>query len=179
MATYLRAYLRPLVHCLLAHDLAFMPHGENLVMVLRDHVPTRMVMKDIGEEVAVLSDRPLPDEVARIRAVVTPDLAALAIHTDVFDGFLRHLGGILAEAGLLTGDAFWALVRDCIAGHAADHPELAPAAATYDLLREEFAHSCLNRLQLRNTLQMVDLADQAESLIFAGSLRNPAAPVLR
>ena len=180
VSTYLRAYLRPLVHCLLAHDLAFMPHGENLVMVLRDHVPTRMVMKDIGEEVAVLSERPLPDEVARIRTVVTPDLAALAIHTDVFDGFLRHLGGILAEAGLLTGDGFWALVRDCIAGHAADHPELSPAAATYDLLREEFAHSCLNRLQLRNTLQMVDLADQADSLIFAGSLRNPAAaPVLR
>src|SRR3546814_19731129 len=29
--SYLRAYLRPLVHCLLAHDLVFMPHGENLV----------------------------------------------------------------------------------------------------------------------------------------------------
>ncbi|CUR55344.1 Putative siderophore synthetase component (fragment) [metagenome] len=175
VSTYLRAYLRPVVHCLLAHDLAFMPHGENLVMVLRDHVPVRMVMKDIGEEVAVLSERSLPEEVARIRAVVTPDLAALAIHTDVFDGFLRHLGAILDEAGLLSDAEFWGLVHDCIAGHAADHPELAPAAATYDLLREEFAHSCLNRLQLRNTLQMVDLADQAESLIFAGTLRNPAA----
>ena len=53
--------------------------------------------------------------------------------------------------------------------------ELAAAAETYDLLRPEFAHSCLNRLQLRNTLQMVDLADQAESLIFAGTLVNPAA----
>ena len=175
VASYLRAYLRPLVHCLLAHDLAFMPHGENLVMVLRDHVPTRMVMKDIGEEVAVLADRPLPDEVARIRSVVTPDLAALAIHTDVFDGFLRHLGGILSGSGLLCDHHFWGLVRDCIAGHVADHPELAAAAETYDLLRPEFAHSCLNRLQLRNTLQMVDLADQAESLIFAGTLANPAA----
>ena len=175
VASYLHAYLRPLVHCLLAHDLAFMPHGENLVMVLRDHVPTRMVMKDIGEEVAVLADRPLPDEVARIRSVVTPDLAALAIHTDVFDGFLRHLGGILSGSGLLCDHHFWGLVRDCIAGHVADHPELAAAAETYDLLRPEFGHSCLNRLQLRNTLQMVDLADQAESLIFAGTLANPAA----
>lgn len=175
VATYLRAYLRPLVHCLLAHDLAFMPHGENLVMVLRDHVPTRMVMKDIGEEVAVLSDRPLPEEVERIRAVVTPDLAALAIHTDVLDGFLRHLGGILSGSGLLCDHHFWGLVRDCVLEHAADHPELAAAAETYDLLRPEFAHSCLNRLQLRNTLQMVDLADQAESLIFAGTLANPAA----
>lgn len=175
VATYLRAYLRPLVHCLLAHDLAFMPHGENLVMVLRDHVPTRMVMKDIGEEVTVLTDRPLPAEVERIRAVVTSDLAALAIHTDVFDGFLRHLGAILSGSGLLCDHHFWGLVRDCVVEHAADHPELAAAAETYDLLRPEFAHSCLNRLQLRNTLQMVDLADQAESLIFAGTLANPAA----
>jgi len=175
VATYLRAYLRPLVHCLLAHDLAFMPHGENLVMVLRDHVPTRMVIKDIGEEVAVLTDRPLPEEVSRVRAVVTPDLAALAIHTDVLDGFLRHLGAILSGAGLLCDHRFWGLVRDCIAEHAADHQELAAAAETYDLLRAEFAHSCLNRLQLRNTLQMVDLADQAESLVFAGTLANPAA----
>ncbi|WP_165355091.1 IucA/IucC family protein [Nocardioides oleivorans] len=175
VATYLRAYLRPLVHCLLAHDLAFMPHGENLVMVLRDHVPVRMVMKDIGEEVAVLTDRPLPEEVERIRSVVPPATAALAIHTDVFDGFLRHLGGILAGADLLCDDHFWELVRETVSGHLDDHPELAEAAATYDLLRAEFAHSCLNRLQLRNTLQMVDLTDQAESLIYAGTLANPAA----
>ena len=44
-------------------------------------------------------------------------------------------------------------------------------------MRPTFRHSCLNRLQLRNTLQMVDLADQAESLIFAGELANPIARV--
>ncbi len=41
--------------------------------------------------------------------------------------------------------------------------------------RPEFRHSCLNRLQLRNTLQMVDLTDQAQSLIYAGTLANPVA----
>ena len=77
----------------------------------------------------------------------------------------------------LPAEDFWALVRDCIEDHAADHPELADAAATYDLLREEFAHSCLNRLQLRNTLEMVDLADPVESLLDAGQIVNPdAAP---
>ncbi len=59
--------------------------------------------------------------------------------------------------------------------HADEHPELADAAASYDLFRPEFRHSCLNRLQLRNTLEMVDLADQAESLIYAGTLENPIA----
>lgn len=177
LATYLRAYLRPLVHCLLAYDLAFMPHGENLVMVLDGHVPTRMLMKDIGEEVAVMGDLPLPPEVERIRADVPPDVRALAIHTDVFDGFLRYLAAILDEDGVLPSASFWGLVAECVLDHEREHPELAGSAAAYDLLRPAFRHSCLNRLQLRNTLQMVDLTDQADSLIFAGELANPIARV--
>jgi len=172
---YLRAYLRPLVHCLLAHDVVFMPHGENIVMVLDGHVPTRVFMKDIGEEVAVLGDLPLPAEVERIRASTPDDVKALGILSDVYDGFLRDLAAILETDGVLSGCDFWGLVADTVAEHAADHPELAAAAASYDLGQAEFRNCCLNRLQLRNTLQMVDLADQAASLMFAGTLRNPAA----
>lgn len=173
VASYLRAYLRPIVHCLLKYDLAFMPHGENLILVLENHVPTRVFMKDIGEEVAVMNDQPLPPEVERIRIDVTDEIKELAIFTDVFDGFLRHLAGILDTDGLLGAAEFWALTGDCIREHAKDHPAL---TGRLDLLRPTFAHSCLNRLQLRNTLQMVDLTDQAGSLIFAGELENPIAP---
>lgn len=173
LRSYLHAYLRPIVHCLLAHDLAFMPHGENLVLVLRDHVPVRAFMKDIGEEVAVMSDRALPAEVERIRADVDDDVRALALHTDVFDGVLRHLAAILHVDGVLGEEAFWAEVARCVERHADEHPELAGAVAAYDLRRPEFRHSCLNRLQLRNTLEMVDLAGQADSLIYAGTLANP------
>lgn len=174
--SYLDVYVRPIVHCLLAHDLAFMPHGENLILVLRDQVPVRAIMKDIGEEVCVMSSaRPVPDEIERIRAEVEPDVKALALHTDVFDGVLRHLAAILHTDGVLDEASFWAEVADCVRRHEADHPELADAAAAYDLFRPEFRHSCLNRLQLRNTLEMVDLTDQAESLIYAGTLENPIA----
>ncbi|AKU16850.1 IucA/IucC family protein [Luteipulveratus mongoliensis] len=171
--TYLRAHLRPLVHCLYRYELAFMPHGENLIMVLRDNVPVRMLMKDIGEEVAVMGDLELPAEVERIKADVPQAVRALAIHTDVFDGFFRYLAAILDDDGVLPASEFWAEVARCIEEHRIDHPELAEVAARYDLFRPTFKHSCLNRLQLRNTLQMVDLADQAESLMFAGELTNP------
>ncbi|GIF74887.1 GNAT family N-acetyltransferase [Asanoa siamensis] len=173
VATYLRAYVRLVVHCILRHDLAFMPHGENLILVLDGHVPTRVFMKDIGEEVAVMStERPLPAAIERIRIDVSDDVKALALHTDVFDGFLRHLAGILDVDGVLPWSRFWTLVAECVAEHGADHPELRGRLA---LDRPEFHHSCLNRLQLRNTLQMVDLTDQAGSLIFAGTLVNPIA----
>ncbi len=176
LRSYLHAYVRPIVHCLLAHDLAFMPHGENLVLVLHDRVPVRTLMKDVGEEVAVMSTtRPLPEEVERIRVDVDQDIKSLSLHTDVFDGVLRHLAAILDEDGVVDGETFWDEVRRCVHQHADEHPELADAAATYDLFRPEFRHSCLNRLQLRNTLEMVNIADQAESLIYAGTLVNPIA----
>lgn len=176
LRAYLDAYLYPLVHCLRAHDLAFMPHGENLVLVLRDGVVRRVFMKDIGEEIAVLGERALPSGVERVRSVVDDDEKALAIFTDVFDGVLRHLAGVLAVDGVLAEDRFWAVVADVVDRHATEHPDLAPRGGRgVDLRVPRFAHSCLNRLQLRNTLQMVDLADQSASLLYAGMMANPVA----
>lgn len=176
---YLRAYVRPIVHCLHRYELAFMPHGENLILVLENYVPTRVLMKDIGEEIAVMGGLPLPPDIERVRAEVPDRIKSLSVLTDVFDGFLRFLAAILAEDGVLSSEEFWALVAETIRDHQEAHPELAESFARIDLFAPEFEHSCLNRLQLRNTRQMVDLSDQAESLLFAGTLANPIAPTQR
>jgi len=166
----LQAYLRPVVHCLLAHDLAFMPHGENLILVLDEHVPTGVFMKDIGEEVMLLADRSVPEDVRRTISPVDDEEKALAIFTDVFDGVLRHLAAILHLDGTLPETEFWRLVAEAVDRHAAEHPGL---DSLVDLRADAFAHSCLNRLQLRNTLRMVDLANPSASLMYAGTLENP------
>ncbi|WP_341976333.1 IucA/IucC family siderophore biosynthesis protein [Microbacterium sp. LWO13-1.2] len=167
---YLRVYLRPIVHCLLAHDLAFMPHGENLILILENHVPTGVFMKDIGEEIALLAERDVPEDIRRTVSPVDDQEKALAIFTDVFDGVLRHLAGILHIDGTLPETEFWRIVAETVDEHAAEHPGL---DSLVDLRADSFAHSCLNRLQLRNTLRMVDLADQSASLMYAGTLANP------
>src|SRR5690606_3212737 len=67
----LDAYVLPVARCLLAHGLVFMPHGENVIVVLGpDHTPRRALFKDIGEEVALVRDLPLPDGIERVRHVV-------------------------------------------------------------------------------------------------------------
>jgi siderophore synthetase component len=170
---WLDAYLLPVVHCLTVHDLVFMPHGENLVLVVRDGVVVRAVMKDIGEEVAVLGrhdDRPVPADIDRIVHPVSDDEAALAVFTDVFDGVLRFVAAILDDDGVLPESRFWQVVGECIDAHATAHPD---RRRPLDLRVPTFEHSCLNRLQLRNTLSMVDLADQSASLIRAGAMANP------
>ncbi|AMT94646.1 siderophore synthetase [Brevibacterium linens] len=176
LRSYLRAYLKPLVHALLAHDLVFMPHGENLILVLDEHTVTGAFMKDIGEEVAVLGHRELPADVERIRAVVSGEEKALSVFTDMFDGVLRHLSGILDADGLLPAERFWAIVAETLDDYEAEHPETAcGVSGDVDLRADHFAHSCLNRLQLKNTKQMVDIGNQAESLLYAGTMPNPVA----
>lgn len=173
---YLDAYLVPVLHCLYAHDLAFIPHGENVILVLRGGVVQRVLMKDVAEEVAVMSaDVPLPEAVERVRVAVPDDIRMLSVFTDVLDCFLRFLAPILQRDGLLTEDEFWATVAASAADYQRSAPELADRFARDDLFVEEFALSCLNRLQLRDNRQMVDLTDPAGALQLVGSLTNPLA----
>ncbi|WP_429591091.1 IucA/IucC family protein [Arthrobacter crystallopoietes] len=173
---YLEAYLVPLLHCFYRYQLVGMPHGENIILVLEDGVPVRAILKDIGEEVVLMADTVrLPDEAARVRVNVPEQDKLLSIFTDVFDCFFRFLAAILDDDGQLEETAFWRTVAATVAAYQAGHEDLRAEFAKYDLFAPEFALSCLNRLQLRNNRQMLDLADPSGSLQFAGTLANPLA----
>lgn len=172
---YLRCYLAPLLHCFYAHDLVFMPHGENIILVLRDHVPVRVVLKDIAEESAVLDARVLPEKVRRLSVSVPEEMKVLSLFIDVFDCFFRYLAELLWEERLCSETGFWRLVAECVLEYQWKHPELSEKFRRHDLFAAEFRRSCLNRLQIANNRQMIDLADPAKNLQFAGTLANPIA----
>lgn len=174
---YLAAYLDPLIHCFYAHDLVFMPHGENLIMVMQDHVPVRMIMKDIAEESALFTDEvELPETIRRLVMDFPDELKTLAIFIDIFDGFFRYMSRILVDAGCCTEDAFWGAVAVRVAGYQAAHPALQAKYARYDLFAPSFQQSCLNRLQMGNNQQMINLTDPSANLKIIGPLANPLAP---
>ncbi|MEV5983535.1 IucA/IucC family siderophore biosynthesis protein [Streptomyces sp. NPDC052051] len=173
---YLRAYLTPLLHSFYAYGLAFMPHGENVILVLKDGVVRRAIFKDIAEEIAVMeADTALPPEVERIRVEVPAEQKLLSLFTDVFDCFFRFVAAHLAAEGTLAEEDFWRTVAEVAHEYQDAHPHLADRFRTYDLFAPEFALSCLNRLQLRDNRQMVDLADPSGALQLVGTLRNPIA----
>ncbi|MFD7642305.1 IucA/IucC family protein [Kitasatospora sp. NPDC059795] len=175
---YLDAYLTPLLHSFYAHDLAFMPHGENVILVL-DEAGTvqRAIFKDIAEEIVVMNPTAdLPEPVQRVRADVPDHMKLLSIFTDVFDCFFRYLAATLDEAGTLPEDAFWRTVAGTVTDYRAQVPELAHKFARFDPFTETFPLSCLNRLQLRNNQQMVDLTDPSAALQLIGHLPNPLTP---
>ncbi|MGY5120242.1 IucA/IucC family protein [Streptomyces sp. 900105755] len=176
LRAYLRAYFTPLLHSFYAYDLVFMPHGENVILVLEDGVVRRAVYKDIAEEIAVMDpDAVLPPAVERLRVEVPEEKKLLSIFTDVFDCFFRFLAANLAAEGVLAEDDFWRTVAEVTREYQASAPELADRFARYDMFAPEFALSCLNRLQLRDNRQMVDLADPSGALQLVGTLENPVA----
>ncbi|MET9426728.1 MULTISPECIES: IucA/IucC family siderophore biosynthesis protein [unclassified Streptomyces] len=173
---YLDAYLLPILHTFYAYDLAWMPHGENVILVIEGGTVQRAIFKDIAEEIVVMDpDAVLPPAVERIRVDVPDDTKLLSVFTDVFDCFFRFLGATLASEGVLDEDDFWRTVAECVKAYQASKPELAEKFAQYDVFADEFTLSCLNRLQLRNNKQMVDLADPSAALQFVGTLKNPIA----
>ncbi|MFE9998272.1 IucA/IucC family protein [Streptomyces avermitilis] len=173
---YLRAYFTPLLHSFYAYDLVYMPHGENVILVLKDGAVQRAIYKDIAEEIAVLDPQAvLPPAVERIRVEVPEDKKLLSIFTDVFDCFFRFLAADLADEGVLDEEDFWRAVAESVREYQESTPELADKFRQYDMFAPEFALSCLNRLQLRDNKQMVDLADPSGALQLVGNLKNPIA----
>ncbi|VUD69211.1 Aerobactin synthase [Thalassocella blandensis] len=171
---YFQAYLSPLLHCLYEHRLVFMPHGENLILCFENSVPVRAFMKDIGEEVCLLnSDTELPEDVRRISIKVPENEEVLAIFTDVFDCYFRFMAATLHEHSGFPEKSFWQAVAECVIAYQHEHPHLQPRFEQHDLFSDAFALSCLNRLQLKNNQQMVDLTDPSSSLQFSGTLENP------
>lgn len=173
---YFKAYLSPLLHCFYHFDLVFMPHGENLIMVLENHIPVSALLKDITEEACILNPEvQLPEHLKRMYAPVPEDVKLLSIFTDIFDGFFRFMSHILEAYANFPEDKFWQLVAETITTYQERYPEHSAKFKQYDLFASDFHLSCLNRLQLNNHKQMIDLDDPVALLQFAGRLENPIA----
>lgn len=174
ISRYLECYLSPLLHCFYKHEMVFMPHGENLILIFENNIPVKAIMKDITEEVMIFNpNTPLPEKAKRIYIDMDEPLKILCLQNDVFEFFFRFLVAILHENKVLHQDDFWNLVSQCISDYQKVYPELQAQFKKYDLFVSEFDACCLNRLQLKNNKQMLDLTTPTDSLQFVGKLKNP------
>ncbi len=178
LSRYLQRYLSPLLHCFYAYDLTFMPHGENVLLVLENHQPVRIIIKDISEEICVFGEYyDMPEKARRVCTHVPDEIRVLNILVDIMDGYFRFLSEILSEHCQLPEHEFWRLVAENIQRYQDAHPQYEEKYRRFDLFADEFKRSCLNRLQLRDHKQMVNTgdADALTGLQYVGTLKNPLA----
>ncbi|MDC9593134.1 IucA/IucC family protein [Xenorhabdus sp. IM139775] len=174
VSRYLDAYLSPLLRSFFTYDLVFMPHGENLMLILENNVPVKMLMKDIGEEIAILNgDLELPEEMRFLHVTIKDEMKINYIFLDIFDCFFRYLVPLLQKHSALSEARFWELVAHCVHSYQSQHRHQIEKFRKFDLFKHDFVRTCLNRLQMANNQQMIDLDDREKNLKFAGTLVNP------
>jgi siderophore synthetase component len=172
--------LPPLVHVLYRFGATFSPHAQNCLVVLRDGVPTRLVVKDFVDD-AMISAEPLPELAtlpADVRRVLGDGLEAALLVQWIQGGLLvcvhRYLSELLDDHFGYPEAAFWAAAEATLRRYQqrfAD--ELADRFARFDLDAPAFVKLCLNRVRLFER----GYADDAERPVASavGWIDNPLA----
>lgn len=177
---YLQAYLQPLIHCFYRHQMFFVPHGENVLLLLKNYVPTRMVLKDFVEEVqlAPAAYHATAPEIRSVLYEIPEEDVTLFIFTDIFDGFFRYFSSLLSTHLDYDEKLFWKQVAEIITVYQLEFPDLKQRYEQYDLFAPDFRRFCLNRFRLV-TSGYQESADAPAVPPFAGILENPIAPYKR
>jgi siderophore synthetase component len=173
--------LPPLLHVLYRYGTAFSPHGQNCMLVLRDHVPQRLAVKDFVDDMMVSSD-PLPeleDMPADVRAALGDGVEAAILVQWIQGGLLvcvhRYLSELLEDAIGYPEREFWTAGERVVARYQARlEPELGPRFALFDMDAPAFVKLCLNRVRMLER----GYADDASRPLAAavGWIANPLAP---
>ena len=150
-----RVTLPPLVHVLYRYGVTFSPHAQNCLLVLRDDVPVRLVVKDFVDDAMVSAD-PLPELAALptdVRRVLGDGLEAPVLVQWIQGGLLvcvhRYLSELLEDCFGLPEAEFWASARRVLRAYQerfAD--ELTDRFELFDLDAPAFVKLCLNRVRL-------------------------------
>ncbi|KGP72090.1 IucA/IucC family protein [Pontibacillus yanchengensis] len=142
--------LPPLLHFLYEYGTVFSPHGQNTVIIMKDHKPHRLGVKDFVDDVNV-SDQPidaldeLSGEMKKVLRSEPPEGLCQFIFTGLFVCHHRYLADILDRKSDLSEHRFWEMVRETILAYQHQFPHLQDRFELFDLLRPTFTKLCLNR----------------------------------
>lgn len=176
------AVLPPLLHVLYRYGAMFSPHGQNCMIVHRDGVPTRLVVKDFVDDLAICSE--VIPEHAELPPAVRSALADVILDGKTLRKYLqngllicvyRYLAEICADRLDVPEADFWASARSVLAAYQDRfRDDLADRFTLFDLESPTFPKLCLNRLRLFER----GYADDPERPVISavGTVANPLSP---
>jgi siderophore synthetase component len=173
----------PLLHLLCRHGIALEAHAQNMVLLHRDGVPTRVALKDFHDGVRFARSQLAAPELC-------PQLAPTPAHHQNRNSFLEtddldlvadflldafffinigELGIFLADAYDLAERDFWAIVSDVVAAYQRRFPELADRFGQFDVRKPTIA---VEKLTTRRLLPDTELRLHAVPNPLAGEARR-------
>ncbi|MFE9749701.1 IucA/IucC family protein [Saccharothrix saharensis] len=178
-AALLRVLFRPLLHVLYTYGITFNPHGENVVVITdADHVPVRVALFDLVDDVNVSVDRvPARGLEPDAHDPVLPRKPWPVLRQYIVDALLVGVFRPLSTLLPLDHDRFWGMVRGEVDAYRVRFPDLADRMDSGSLTAPEFLRYPLNGYRL--TLGYRDLTARPP-VPTTGTLPNPlhdVAPV--
>ncbi|WP_336758913.1 IucA/IucC family protein [Paenibacillus sp. USHLN196] len=147
-----RTVTLPIIHLLYAHGIALESHAQNIILVLEDDLPKRIIIKDLHDGVRYVPDQLLYPERApklnpepethrkfnRYSFIYAGDVSEVRDYT--YDAFfficMTDIALALEKFGL-SEEAFWQLCAGVIVDYQREHPEYEERFAAFDLFAED------------------------------------------
>nr|WP_294922418.1 IucA/IucC family protein [uncultured Flavobacterium sp.] len=150
---YLEVYLKPLLHIYYQHSLCVTPHGENIILVMKNGLPQRIIIKDFVDDIVLTEEArtKLPAELKDgLIQSSNKENTPLFILIGVFDAFFRYLSDILHTYMDYDEHLFWKTVTEAIEEYQQDNQHLTDRFEKYNLFEPEFKRFYINSLKLLN-----------------------------
>ncbi|WP_339189606.1 IucA/IucC family protein [Paenibacillus sp. FSL R5-0490] len=147
-----RTVTLPIIHLLYAHGIALESHAQNIILVLEDDLPKRIIIKDLHDGVRYVPDQLLHPEKApklnpepethrkfnRYSFIYAGDVSEVRDYT--YDAFfficMTDIALALEKFGL-SEEAFWQLCAGVIVDYQKQHPEYTERFVAFDLFAED------------------------------------------
>lgn len=152
MRAYFEVVVVPLYHLLSVYGVGIVAHGQNTTLVLRNHIPRGLLIKDLQGDLRLV-DEDFPELMCfsrEIRNTLTKLPAQYIIHdlvTGHFITVLRFLSHLCARHGLLEEPEFYQLLAEVVQEYQNQHPQYRARYSLFDLFTPRIKRVCINRVR--------------------------------
>lgn len=152
LAQMFQAVVVPMYHLMSCYGVALIAHGQNITLVMKDHVPQRVLLKDFqGDMRLVDQDFPqaasLPQVVKDVTVRLPADYLIHDLQTGHFVTVLRFISRLMIGCGI-SEPRFYQVLAQVLERYMAQHPQLADRFALFDLFKPQIIRVVLNPVKL-------------------------------
>lgn len=147
-----RVVVVPMYHLMCCYGVALIAHGQNITLVMKDHAPQRILLKDFqGDMRLVDKDFPqaasLPNVVKDVTVRLSADYLIHDLQTGHFVTVLRFISPLM-QACNLSEYRFYQLLAQVLERYMAQHPDLADRFTLFNLFKPQIIRVVLNPVKL-------------------------------
>ncbi len=154
MQAYFDSVVIPLYHLLCQYGVGLVAHGQNLTLVLENHCPKRLILKDLQGDLRIVNQdfpelQSMPEAVKEVLTKLPAEYLLHDLLTGHFVTVLRYLSALLEEQGALEEELFYRELRLSIERYQQQHSQLQTRFQMFDLLAPTIHRVCINRVRFQ------------------------------